>query len=266
MADLNFPTSPLDGDTYGDYVYDSATESWILNSDILLSNAKDVDFSGLADGDTISYSTATSKWVANSGRRIPVGALFPYPSLLAPEGYISCQGQILSQTEYADLYSVVGSLYNIGGEPSGSFRIPNLTSRVPVGYSSGVSEFDPVGKYSGGNTHRLTISELPSHTHTQDAHSHSQNAHNHTQDSHSHSATTSFYNYGGNFGYGYFGSFRNRVGVTGGWGLGTTSAQPTINGTAAVNQNATAQNMNTGGDVPHNNTQPYLTLNYVIKY
>ena len=107
---------------------------------------------------------------------------------------------------------------------------------------------------------------MPSHTHTQDAHTHSQNAHNHTQDGHSHGAGTPFSNAGSPWGLGYFGSFRGRVGVTGGWGLGTDGRQPAISNTAAGNQSTVAENEYTGGSQPHNNVQPYITLDYIIKY
>ena len=44
-----------------------------------------------------------------------------------------------------------------------------------------------------------------------------------------------------------------------------TGATAVNQGTVAVNNNATATNQNTGGGGAHNNLQPYLVLNYIIK-
>lgn len=263
MADLNFPSSPSDGDVYLNYTFSSSSNTWNLNLDAELNNVGDVNVASASAGNSLVYQN--QYWVPTSDIVVPTGAIFPYTSIMPPPGYLACSGQILSQSEYSKLYSVVGSTYNIGGEPSGTFRIPNLTARVPVGLNAAESEFTPLGKVGGNDIHTLSVDEMATHTHIQDAHTHSQNAHNHTQSSHSHSATASFGAPGGSFGYGFYGAFRNRVGVTGGWGLGTSSAQPAINANTATNQNTRAVNLSTGGGKSHNNLQPYITLTYIIK-
>jgi microcystin-dependent protein len=265
MSDLDFPLNPSNGDTYLDYVFDDATQTWNLINFINLDQISDVELSSLEQGDAIVYNSEASKWVNSSQDFVPVGAIFPHTSVMIPEGYMACNGAVLLQSEYSSLYDVIGSLYNVGGEPSETFRLPTLTARVPVGLNSSETEFTPLGKYGGTEDHLLTINELATHTHVQDAHTHSQNPHNHTQDGHSHTITFSFGAPGGSVGYGFYGSFRNRVGVTGGWGLGTSSAQPAINGTTATNQNTRAANLETGGNEPHNNLQPYVVLNYIVK-
>jgi microcystin-dependent protein len=265
MSDLDFPTSPSDGDTYLEYVFNGETETWDLIKSISMNDVFDTQFSDLGSRDILLYNSESNKWVNNSENFIPVGAIFPHTSVMIPPGYLACNGATLSQSEYGDLYNVIGSSYNVGTEPSGTFRIPSLTARIPVGFSSSETEFTPLGKYGGTEEHLLTVDELATHTHTQNAHTHSQNAHNHTQSSHSHTITFSFGAPGSSWGYGFFGSFRNRPGITGGWGLGTSSAQPAINGTAAINQNTRATNLETGGSEAHNNLQPYITLNYIIK-
>jgi microcystin-dependent protein len=265
MSELNFPTNPNNGDEHLDYVFNSTTNTWNLLGQIDLDSVLDTEISSLQSGDFLSYDSELKKWVNSNSRAVPVGSVFPHTSVMIPPGYMACNGSTLSQSEYPELYSVIGSSYNVGGEPSGTFRLPTLTARIPVGLNSSDTSFTPLGKYGGAEDHLLTIDELPTHTHTQNSHTHSQNAHNHTQSAHSHTITFSFGAPGGSWGYGFFGSFRNRPGITGGWGLGTSSAQPAINGTAAINQDTRAANLETGGNQPHNNLQPYTTLNYIIK-
>jgi microcystin-dependent protein len=265
MSDLNFPSSPNDGDTYLNYVFSDSSQTWNLINSINLEQVADINISSLEEGDAIVYNDQISNWSNSSETTVPVGAIFPYTSVMIPPGYLVCNGAVLSQSEYENLYAVVGSSYNIGGEASGTFRLPSLTARIPVGLNPSETEFTPLGKYSGVEEHPLIINEMPSHTHTQNAHTHTQAAHNHTQSAHSHTITFSFGAPGGSFGYGFYGAFRNRPGVTGGWGLGTSTATPTINSTTATNQNTTATNQNTGGSQAHNNLQPYIVLNYIIK-
>jgi len=265
VANLNFPTDPDDGDTYLDYVFSNATQTWNLIESIFLADIGNVNISSAEAKDVLIYESENNNWSSQSGNVVPTGAIFPYTSTIIPPGYMACNGQVLLQSEYSNLYGVIGLSYNVGGEPSGTFRLPSLTSRIPVGLNSGESEFSPLGKYGGSEKHLLSINELATHTHTQDAHTHTQNAHNHTQSSHSHSATAGFGAPGGSVGYGFYGAFRNRVGITGGWGLGTDSRTPTIQGRVAINQSTVAQNLSTGGFEPHNNLQPYIVLNYMIK-
>lgn len=51
----------------------------------------------------------------------------------APSHYLLCNGQSISTTTYASLFSVIG--YSYGGS-GGSFNVPNLQSRFPIGGNS----------------------------------------------------------------------------------------------------------------------------------
>jgi hypothetical protein len=88
---------------------------------------------------------------------------------------------------------------------------------------------------------------MPSHTHTQ-------NSHNHTQDPHSHTRGR--------------GNDNNLGGGAGQYGWQSTddlSGAFAIGNTTATNQATTATHQNTGGGQAHNNLQPYIVLNYIIK-
>jgi microcystin-dependent protein len=119
--------------------------------------------------------------------------------------------------------------------------------RVLVGFDGTQPEFDADGKTGGAKTHTLTVAEMPSHTHAQDAHNHTQNAHAHVQ--RVNSATT-----GGTAGYTPDTSTNN----------GVNSGYSTADATA-VNNPATATNQSTGGGGAHNNLPPYLVCRFWVR-
>lgn len=118
--------------------------------------------------------------------------------------------------------------------------------RVLVGRDANDADFDVAEETGGEKTHVLTTTEIPSHTHVQDAHNHTQNAHSHVQTVNS--ATT-----GGTSGY--TPDTSTNTGVASGYS--TQSA-------TATNNAATATNQNTGGGGAHNNMPPYIVV-YMFK-
>lgn len=110
----------------------------------------------------------------------------------------------------------------------------------------------------GLQTHNLTSGEMPSHTHIQDSHTHIQDAHTHTQNAHSHTIAS-------RTGWANVGTIgtNNADGTVGTSNTNSTTA--TNQNTTATNQNTTATNQNTGGDQAHNNVQPTMVANWIIK-
>lgn len=102
-----------------------------------------------------------------------------------------------------------------------------------------------LGAHGGEETHVLTEAELASHTHLQ-------NSHNHTQDAHGHNIPMVAQPTGG-------GNFVPQAPAGSAGGTAGTA------GTTATNQAATAVNQDTGSDDAHNNVQPTIVCNYIIK-
>jgi microcystin-dependent protein len=180
---------------------------------------------------------------------VPSGTVSQTARATAPTGYLLCDGSAVSRTTYSSLFDAIGTAYG-AGDNSTTFNIPNLKGRVPVGFDSSQTEFDTLGETGGAKTHTLTVLEMPSHTHIQDSHNHSQNPHNHSQTI-------------GNI---------DDLNFTGGGGQNPPADGPNAftNGsvtqnTTATNNATTATNQNTGGGQAHNNLQPYVVLNYMIK-
>ena len=93
------------------------------------------------------------------------GTIQMYAGLIAPSGWMFCDGSAISREIYSELFSVIGTAYG-SGNGSNTFNVPNFKGKVPVGLNSSEIEFDTLGKSSGEKTHILTTPEMPSHNHT----------------------------------------------------------------------------------------------------
>ena len=82
----------------------------------------------------------------------------------APRGWALCDGQILPINQHQSLFSLLGTTY--GGDGRTSFALPDLRGRTPihVGSSNGTSY--NLGQLSGVEGVALSVSEIPTHTHT----------------------------------------------------------------------------------------------------
>lgn len=79
--------------------------------------------------------------VVNATIRPPVGSIIAHSSTTPPDGYLYCNGQTVSRTQYAKLFSVVGTKYG-QGDGSTTFHVPDLRGRFLRGVSNG-SGVDP---------------------------------------------------------------------------------------------------------------------------
>jgi microcystin-dependent protein len=216
----------------------------------------------------------------------PAGVINMWATTTAPTSWLLCDGTAVSRTTYAALFAVISTTYGTG-DGSTTFNVPNLKGKVAVGRDSADVSFDSMGETGGAKTHTLSSAEMPVHTHTQNSHNHTQDSHNHSQNSHGHTTDTQGnHNHGGSVGTGEFlyrdgaynTGFNSWVGnvylaIT--WNGGTAYAgshSHNVNGSTASNiaQTATniattATNQNAGSGLSHNNLQPYIVLNYIIK-
>ena len=108
------------------------------------------------------------EWIYQAGTNydsLPVGAILPYGSLTPPTGYLVCDGSAVSRTEYANLFSVIGTSFG-EGDGTTTFNLPNIDGRGIVGFSSSDDDFNALGKTGGSKTHTQTVDELARHGHS----------------------------------------------------------------------------------------------------
>jgi microcystin-dependent protein len=167
-----------------------------------------------------------------------VGEITIFAFNFAPTGWAQCKGQLLPISQNTALFSLLGTMY--GGNGQSTFALPNFEDSTAnsFGQSSTGTLYDQ-GQQSGTPTVTLLTSEIPAHNH-------------------------------------FFNATTNP-------GTVVTSAgnQPGLaqKGTKQNSFNANIYNTNaasatqpmspfaigiTGQSLPHNNMQPYLTLNFCI--
>jgi prepilin-type N-terminal cleavage/methylation domain-containing protein len=88
-----------------------------------------------------------------------------------PAGYLSENGLAVSRTTYSALFAAIGTIYG-AGDGSTTFNLPDSRGRVSVNLSLTDAEFNTMGEKYGEKTHLLTIAEMASHNHIQNAHQH----------------------------------------------------------------------------------------------
>jgi microcystin-dependent protein len=148
----------------------------------------------------------------------------------APTGWAMCNGQLLPISQNTALFSLLGTYY--GGDGKSTFALPDMQGNAPMeqGDGAGLSQRF-LGEMSGSQNVTLLQTEIPVHTHTMMAS---------TQD-------------GGD-------SHPQPNLLAQGIGIGQYTDQntgPFVN----LNFNSLPP---AGGSLPHNNMQPYLTLNFCI--
>ena len=98
--------------------------------------------------------------------KLPPGLVMPFFSTAIPNGWILCDGRLLSKSEYSALYAVIGDVFasdNIFTNLFPNyFKLPDLRGKFMLGTGSGYNLGDTGGEY----IHALKSSEMPSHNHS----------------------------------------------------------------------------------------------------
>ncbi|MBF0611986.1 MAG: tail fiber protein [Magnetococcales bacterium] len=95
-----------------------------------------------------------------------IGEIRCMPYTFAPEGWLACNGQQVSQSQFPALYAIIGTRYGTGAA-SGMFKLPDLRGRVPLGSNTTdiTTVWLPLGQTTGSDTVTLTSNQLSSHSH-----------------------------------------------------------------------------------------------------
>lgn len=166
---------------------------------------------------------------AGAAGAVPPGTVTAFAGKTAPNGWLMCDGQSYSISTYRDLYNAIGTTYGGYGQ---SFQVPDLRGHFPVGKDTGT--FANLGGKGGEEKHTLTVAEMPAHQHAgNDRAWHDKQKRNGQQ-----------------------------------WFVGLSQDRGSWMSNAANDglTNQDTETGTTGGNQPHNNLPPYISLNFIIKY
>jgi microcystin-dependent protein len=156
-----------------------------------------------------------------------VGEIRMFGGNFPPNGWLFCNGQLLSIAENETLFQLIGTTY--GGDGEETFALPNLQGRVPLHQGSNQGNTFVLGESAGVEQVTLTIQQIPNHTHAMSGSLNTASAPVPT----------------------------NQV-------IGkSTGIDAFINTQPADPMNAQSITP-VGGSQPHNNMQPYLCIDFII--
>lgn len=149
-----------------------------------------------------------------------------------PTGWLLCDGSAVSRTTYAALFAIIGTTYGAGNGTT-TFNVPDFRGRVPVG-------LDNMG---GSSANRLTAVAADTLGGTLGAETHTLS----TPEipGHTHTYTDQYV-----------------AGTSGGAFLGPSAT----NSTSTLDSQTGLSTGSTGGGGAHNNVQPSIAMNVLIKF
>jgi microcystin-dependent protein len=182
---------------------------------------------------------------------VPTGTVAPYAGTAEPTGWLFCRGQEVLRSTYSALDTLITTTYGAytngsGGAGTSHFRLPDLRGRVVAGQDdmggtsanrltglSGGVDGDVLGAAGGAETHTLTEAQLAAHRHLTVVDTVNTNV--------SPTASNSIVK-------------ARSSGGDGNYVIESSTSEPTLSRTSV-----------TGSGAAHNNVQPTIILNYIIK-
>src|ERR1051325_9324183 len=157
-----------------------------------------------------------------------VGEIRMFAGSFAPNGWMFCEGQTLPISENDVLFQLIGTTY--GGDGEETFNLPNLASRVPMHMGTGPDGTTyQIGEMAGTEQETLTTQKIPNHNHSLLA----------SQDI--------------AWGSAILGNVTGQVGSS---QIYREVSPASLRAPSAIGP--------AGGSQPHENTQPFLCINFII--
>lgn len=191
--------------------------------------------------DVITNLTAESIQRSNADNAmlpylVPSGVMMDWPALVAPSGWLICDGSAVSRTTYSNLFGLIGTTFGAGNGTT-TFNLPNMQGKFTVGYNGIDADYNAINKQGGEKRHQLTEPEHAIHNHS----------------------------YKDSYFKGELGPGQPTLG-----GIELTPPSIGANGPSLYNgaQYLYYRNGTTGtegGNQPHENRPPFVTLNKIIK-
>lgn len=200
---------------------------------------------------------------SSSNTTVPTGSLLPFAGVSAPSGFLMANGQAVSRTMYANLFSIISTIYG-PGNGSTTFNVPNMVNNLPEGAG---------GLYSLGSTGGSTSISASTTASTTASSSATTNI---TDPGHQHIGTSS--QNGANI-------IVPTLSGGGDWPYGSTPVTTTTTNVAATNEGSAANNFantsptstgitastsvtttaSTTASTTGTALPPYVAVNYIIK-
>lgn len=208
------------------------------------------------------------------------GLILPFAGSVAPQSWLLCDGKAISRVDYAELFAAIGTTYG-AGDGSTTFNVPDCRGRVIAGrddmggtaanrLTTGGAGINgtALGAAGGAQTHQLTTAQMPAHAHGVNDPTHAHNVYDPTHTHgvydpghvHSYNRVTTGNGQGSDIGTANNHIVTNTAAATTGISLYAAGTGIGIYGAAT---GISIQNQGGGG--AHNNTQPTIIANYIIK-
>lgn len=122
---------------------------------------QDITIGADHDSATTLYDNSTNTFNAFANKSTPAGTILIYGGATAPEGFLMCNGQAVSRSDYDVLFQIIGTTFGTG-DGTTTFNVPDLRTKFIVGSGTGYA----LGSTGGAESVTLTTQQIPAHTHT----------------------------------------------------------------------------------------------------